>query len=308
MIKIKRIRRPRGAVIHENSICLPVIRQNLDYFTFPGLSELDVVEHLFTTRTGGVSRGDLAEMNLSYSRGDDGENVLENYQRIARVLNCRTQDMVTSDQTHTVNIRTVTARDKGKGVVCARDYTDVDGLITDVPGICLVTLYADCVPLYFVDPVKRAIGLSHSGWKGTVKHMAVKTAEAMTEAFGCHPQNIHTAIGPSICQECYEVSDDVAEAFQEAFRGTDDILYEINSKGLYDCHDRSILVKGRDASKFRLDLWLCNLILLRKCGIPAENIEITDVCTCHNSSYLFSHRASGGKRGNLGAFLMLKKY
>ena len=122
----------------------------LEYLTLPMLENLGMVKHLISTRLGGVSKGDLSTMNLSFSRGDGPENVLENYRRIAKVLDCEVEDMVASDQTHTTNVRQVTEADKGKGILCPRNYSDVDGMITDVPGVVLVTYYADCVPLFFV--------------------------------------------------------------------------------------------------------------------------------------------------------------
>ena len=121
------------------------------------------------------------------------------------------EDMVLSKQTHTTNVRVVTEEDKGKGVIRERDYTDVDGMITNVPGICLVTSYADCVPLYFVDPVKKAIGLSHSGWRGTVGKIGKNTVQLMQENFGSKPEDLLAAVGPSVCMDCYEVSEDVIE-------------------------------------------------------------------------------------------------
>ncbi len=127
------------------------------------------------------------------------------------------EDMVLSKQTHTTNVRVVTAEDKGKGVMRERNYTDVDGMITNVPGICLVTSYADCVPLYFVDPVKKAIGLSHSGWRGTVGKIGKNTVQLMQENFGSKPEDLLAAVGPSVCMDCYEVSEDVIEQFKEAF-------------------------------------------------------------------------------------------
>ena len=125
--------------------------------------------------------------------------------------------MVLSKQTHTTNVRVVTEEDKGKGVMRERNYTDVDGMITNVPGICLVTSYADCVPLYFVDPVKKAIGLSHSGWRGTVGKIGKNTVQLMQENFGSKPEDLLAAVGPSVCMDCYEVSEDVIEQFKEAF-------------------------------------------------------------------------------------------
>lgn len=262
-----------------------------EYLTFPMLEQLGSVSHLISTRTGGVSEGELSTMNLSFTRGDREENVLENYRRIARVLHCEPKDMVGSHQTHTTNIRRVTAADKGKGIVCERDYCDIDGLICNEQGIVLVTYYADCVPLFVVDPVNRAIGLAHSGWRGTVNKMGRCMVEAMREQFGSNPAQLYAAVGPSICRECYEVSEDVAEQFAEVFTGTE---------------RDNIVTPGRQEGKYQLDLWLANECIFRECGIPREQISVTDICTCCNSEYLFSHRASGGRRGNIAAFLMLK--
>lgn len=253
----------------------------LEYLIFPMLEQTGIVDHLFSTRLGGVSEAELGSMNLSYSRGDKKENVDENFQRIAAVLGRSSEDIVCSDQTHTVNVRKVTGADRGKGVLYPRDYTDVDGLITDEPGIVLATFYADCVPLFFVDPVHRAIGLSHSGWRGTADKMGAETIRQMAECYGTNPADVIAAIGPSICQECYEVSEDVARFFHEE---------ELTAK---------------ENGKYQLDLWKANRRVLMDAGVKPEHISVTDICTCCNPQYLFSHRASHGRRGNLGAFLML---
>ena len=203
-----------------------------------------------------------------------------------------------SDQTHTTNIRHVTEADKGKGLLRPRDYTDVDGMITDEPGIVLSTFYADCVPLLFVDPMKRAVGLSHSGWKGTAGGMGRKTVEAMEKAFGSRPEDILVGIGPSICQDCYEVSEDVAEAFRNLLSGEE-------MKKVKTITEEQIL-KDKRNGKYQLDLWKANEIIFREAGIRRENIHITNICTMCNSDYLFSHRKVGEERGNLAAFLCLK--
>lgn len=262
----------------------------VEYLTFPLLEQTGIVRHLFSTRVGGVSTGIYSGMNLSYTRGDEKEAVDENFRRIARVLKCDVSDIVCSDQTHTVNLRVVSRQDSGKGILKPRDYTDIDGLLTDEPGLFLATFYADCVPLYFVDVKRKAIALAHSGWRGTVARMGRYVTEKMKEVYGTEPQDIVAAIGPSICQACYEVSEDVADAFAREFRG--------------DGQADEILV-SKGGGKYQLDLWRANEIVLTEAGIPAEQIQVTDLCTCHNSEYLFSHRASHGRRGNLGAFLGL---
>lgn len=280
-----------GEVLRQNAVRLEN-GQELEYLTFPSFEESGMVGHLVTTRLGGVSTGELATMNLSFTRGDREENVLENYRRIAGVLGCGVEAMVASHQTHTVNIRRVTAADKGKGILKPRDYENIDGLMTDERGIALATFYADCVPLLFLDPVHRAIGLAHSGWRGTVNRMGKCMAEAMAEAFGSNPAELTAAIGPSICRDCYEVGGEVAEQFWQAFGGRE--------------HCGRIVTRGKEAGKYQLDLWLANRLILEEAGIPGNSISVTDICTCHNSGYLFSHRGSRGHRGNLGVFLMLK--
>ena len=262
----------------------------LEYLTFPLLEETGMVKHLFSTRLGGVSKGIYASMNLSYTRGDEREAVDENYRRIADVLGCQMEDIVCSDQTHTTILMVAGRQDGGKGVTRSRDYHDVDGLLTDEPGIVLATFYADCVPLYFVDTKHRAIALAHSGWRGTVGRMGRCVVEKMKEVYGTDPADVVAAVGPSICQACYEVSEDVAGAFREEFRKPGQEQEILLSKG---------------GGKYQLDLWRANEIVLTEAGILPSSIQVTDLCTCHNSDYLFSHRASQGRRGNLGAFLGL---
>ncbi len=278
----------------ENQVTVP-------YLVFPGLEQTGIVKHLFTTRFGGVSVGEFASLNLSYTRGDDKACVDENYRRVAMALGCKVEDIVCSDQTHTANVRRVTAADKGKGVVISRDYTDVDGLITNERGIALATFYADCVPLYMVDTANKAIGLSHSGWRGTVQRIGAVTLQEMAKAYGTEPYNVKVAIGPSICQDCYEVSEDVAQEFSKEFPKVADYIVEFAKRGLGES-----LFYQKPNGKYQLNLWFANYIVFREAGVPDEQIEITDVCTCCNSELLFSHRASHGRRGNLGAFLMLK--
>ena len=261
-----------------------------EYLTFSLFEDTGLVRHLVSTRLGGVSNGIFSSMNLSYTRGDDKEAVDENYRRIAALLGCDVSDIVCSDQTHTTNIRVVNECDRGKGIVRPKDYTDVDGLITNVEGIVLATFYADCVPLFFIDVKNRAIGLSHSGWRGTVGRMGQITVDAMHREYGTRPEDVFAAIGPSICQDCYEVSEDVADAFRKEF-----------SKNGQS--EEILLDKGN--GKYQLDLWRANQIILEEAGIAPQKIQVTDICTCCNPDYLFSHRASQGKRGNLGAFLGL---
>lgn len=251
----------------------------------PLLEETGIVKQGFSTKLGGVSKGDCAAMNISTTRGDDPEAVNENRRRLAAAIGVEERKMVYTNQTHTTNVAVVDETNYGKTML------ETDGMITNVPGLCLVTFYADCVPLYFVDPVKRVIGLSHSGWRGTVHKMAIATVRTMQETFGCDPADIRSVVGPSICQECYEVSEDVIDEFRANYKKTDwDSLFYRKENG-----------------KYQLDLWRANEINLLDAGVKAEHMAVTNVCTCCNHELLFSHRYTKGKRGNLSAFLALKE-
>lgn len=251
---------------------------------YPLLEMSGVVNHGFSTKLGGVSTGHCASMNISTSRGDDPAAIEENRRRIANVIGVKPEHMVYTQQTHTTNVSIVTKEDRG------RILPETDGMITNDSEVCLVTFYADCVPLYFVDPVKKVIGLSHSGWRGTVNKMANVTIEKMQKEFGCEPADILAAIGPSICQDCYEVSEDVIEKFRENYKEEywDDIFYK------------------KDNGKYQLNLWKANEYNFLDSGIKPEHIAVTNVCTCCNPDVLFSHRITGFDRGNLSAFLSLK--
>lgn len=280
---------------YANEILKQHEKNGVEYLTFPLFDECSIVKHLFSTRIGGVSQGYFASMNLSTNGEEAKEVILENYRRIGNVLEEPVEHFVKSQQTHTINVMRVTKEDAGKGIVKELTYKDIDGLITNEPELVLSTTYADCVPLYFVDPVHRAIGLSHSGWRGTVAKMGQATLHAMKEAFGTEAKDVLCAIGPSICKDCYEVSEDVAEAFETAFS---DCLHLIK--------DDEELYYKKENGKYQLDLWTANKLVLLEAGVAEEHIQVTDLCTCCNPDYLFSHRASHGKRGLLGAFLMLK--
>ncbi len=262
-------------------------KNGVTFLTYPKLSKIPWAVHGFSTRLGGVSKGMYASMNLSFARGDEEADVRENYRRLSGAMGFSMEDLVTSDQTHTTNVRIVGEADRGNGITKPRPYQDVDGMITDVPGLVLATFYADCVPLYFVDTVHRAVGLSHSGWWGTVGKIGAVTVQKMREAYGTRPEDILAAVGPSICQACYEVSEDVAEEFQKSFAREqwDSLFYR------------------KDNGKFQLNLWEANRLIFLEAGILPEHISMPNLCTCCNPEFLFSHRASKGKRGNLGAFL-----
>jgi YfiH family protein len=254
------------------------------YLSYPLLERTGIVSHGFSTRFGGVSKGIYSSMNLSFAQGDAEEAVKENYRRMAVALGVAPENVVKPKQTHTTNVRRVTWENKEEL------FENVDGLVTNEKGLCLATTYADCVPLYFVDVAHQAIGLSHSGWRGTVGKIGAETLRVMQQEFDTNPKDVIAAIGPSICQDCYEVSEDVIEKFKEAFdeKYWNSLFFEKENK------------------KFQLNLWKANEIILTEAGVAKENIAITNVCTNCNPEVLFSHRASKGQRGALAAFLALR--
>lgn len=262
--------------------------EEIPYLTYPMFTELGI-RNGFSTRMGGVSSGVWESMNLSFTRGDNESDVRENFRRIGEAMGISCETMVFSQQTHTTNVRVVTEADRGMGITRPLEYTDVDGLVTNCPDVCLVTFYADCVPLFFVDSVKKVIGLSHSGWRGTVGKIGKVTVDLMRRQYGSNPEDIYAAIGPSICQDCYEVSEAVIARFRDNFK-------EENWKELF---------YQKENGKYQLNLWRANELVFEEAGILKEHIAVTNICTRCNKDKLFSHRVMGDKRGNLAAFLSL---
>lgn len=276
----------------EQPICLNQ-DSDIPYFYYPILMETGLVNHAFSTKIGGVSQGPYASMNFRKDAEDTDENVEENYRRFFKAFGADWNKGVMVNQTHTIEVREITA-DMIRPDRSLREkiaFYDVDGMVTNVPGVTLITSYADCVPLYFLDPVHKAIGLSHSGRRGTVNRMGKVTLEKMKALYGTDPADVIACIGPSICQDCYEVGEEVAEEFFKAFAPEE--------------HD--LILKTNDRGRYQLDLWKANELILLQAGIKPEHLAVTDVCTCCNHDLLFSHRYTQGLRGNLNAFLGLKE-
>lgn len=321
--------------IENHNKCCNINESNkVTYITFPKLEEYrDDLIHGFSTRLGGVSKEHLSAMNLSFTRGDDPDNVMENHKRFAAALGYDEKRLVFSDQVHKTEFHKVTEEDVGKGIIRESDIKEIDGLVTDVRNVPIITFYADCVPLMFYDPIHHVIAMAHSGWKGTIGRIGEKMVRYMESEYGSKPSDIICAIAPSICQECYEVSEDVALQFVEMFGVRDDVEEQridtdmitgncitgrkapeskCYSEAEYDSEleykvicDKELLYRKPDG-KYQLNLHkACELILL-EAGILKEHMDITDICTCCNPDFLFSHRASHGKRGNNAAVMMLK--
>lgn len=266
-------------------------KNNVTYMTFELLKG---VKHGYSTRLGGVSEGVFESLNLNFNRGDSDDNVQENFRRITAALEMNYERLCLSKQTHTTNVIVVDEKDAGNGIVRPLPYDDVDGLITNIKDMPLVTSYADCVPLFFYDPDKKVVALSHSGWRGTVGKIGKITILKMCEEFGCEPGNILCGIGPSICKDCYEVGSDVASEFVNEFG-------EAASKYIL----RPSVLNPNDKKKYMLDLWSACKIALLEAGVLEEHIEVTDYCTMCNPNLFFSHRVMGAKRGGQVAMISL---
>lgn len=262
-------------------------RNGIKYYSFPILSDTGLVTDAFSTREGGVSKGIYSKMNLSLKLDDNRADVMENIRLFCDALELNSKNIVMSNQTHSNKVRCVDERDIGTGIYKAAYTDDVDGLITNVSGIVLMTFYADCVPVYFLDEKKKVIALSHSGWRGTYNEITKNTIELMNEKYECEPENIKVVTGPCICKDCYEVSIQLGEQFANKFSDAQDAIEFSNNK----CHlDLSKIIKNTALS----------------CGIKKENFVISGICTCCQSELLHSHRATGGKRGLNAAVLCLK--
>jgi len=235
-------------------------------------------------RGGGVSTGPWTSLNLALHVGDEADAVLENRRRLSLAAGFAPEAWTCAEQTHENRVRLVTASDRGAGRLSRETaFPATDALITREAGILLVTFHADCVPIFFFDPARRAVGLAHAGWRGTASRVAIRTVEAMEEAFGTRPGDLLAAIGPSIGPCCYEVGEDVAGAI-----GVPEATREAG---------------GRAGGRFLLDLKEANRQFMIKAGLAPNRIEVSGYCTCCRTDLFFSHRGEGGRTGRLAAFI-----
>ncbi|MCL2566228.1 MAG: peptidoglycan editing factor PgeF [Defluviitaleaceae bacterium] len=239
-------------------------------------------KHCFSTRIGGVSKGHSASLNFR-AKDESRENLTENYKRICAAASLSFDGLTFSYQEHGANIRTITASDRGKGLHKKRDYSNIDGLITNEPNICLTTFYADCTPVFLADPVTQAVGLIHAGWRSTYLEIAKRAVEEMVREYNTNPENILAGIGPSICCSCFEVDKPVYDKFA--------------------AYTNYIAPKNQTADKYIIDLKGINSQMLIDAGLKESNIEISPLCTKCNDRLFYSHRRDGDNRGSMAAFM-----
>ena len=264
--------------------------KGVPFLTYNRLSQIDFIRHAFSTKHGGVSTDEWTSMNFAFSRGDKPENVIENYKIFSNAVGFDYNSLVTSSQDHNTYVRPVTKNECGIGIWREKDMLSVDALITNEPNVTLVTHYADCTPLFFVDTVGKAIGLAHAGWRGTVGRIGEEVIKKMTSLYGTNPKDVVVAIGPAISKCCYEVDKDCAENFY-------------NLKDL----DNSKFIFPQNEVKYMIDLLETNRQIVMKAGVKKENIVLSDLCTKCNSDLLWSHRATNGHRGTMCAFMCIEK-
>ena len=265
------------AIILHREAGLSVLRSEL----------LAPLPHGFSTRPGGVSPAPWDSLNLGPSRGDEMENVRENYRRFCAVLGTDPERAVLSQQTHTANVRRVTAEDAGKGLSRPRDYRDVDALITDVPGLALTVFSADCGVILLHDPVHQAVGAVHAGWRGCAAGILERTVQAMTAAFSTEPAGLLAALGPCIGPCCFESDADVPQAMRAALGA-----------------DAEPFLSWR-APKWHIDLAGLNRQWLLRAGLRPEHIEVSGLCTACRPELFWSHRKMGERRGVQAAMIAL---
>lgn len=253
----------------------------LEYLTAEGIC----VPHAFTTRLGGVSTGALHSLNLGMHRGDDEENVAQNFHILSRAIGFDPKNLVLSHQVHTDIVRTV-SRSDAQGLD-HHTYPECDALITCDPGTALVIFTADCTPILLHDPVTGAVGAVHAGWRGTAAQIAEKAVLAMKNAFGCDPIHIRAAIGPNIGPCCFETDREVPDAMMNAYGAAAKMwIHPVRNK-------------------YYVNLKELNALSLRNAGVT--HIEISLECTACQNLRFWSHRITQGNRGSQGAVIVCKE-
>ena len=245
-------------------------------YTVPVLDRTGLVKTGFSTRFGGVSEGRFESLNFSFITGDKRENVVENYRRYANALDINTKSMVLTKQIHKDVIHIAAKEDFGGMVERECELPHADALITNMKNVTLVKFSADCPIIYLLDTKKKAVGLIHSGWRSTELNIVAKTINKMEKEYGCNPENMLSAIGPSIESCCFEVGDEVAEIFTEGY-------------------GEGVIERGYE--KPHVDLKKVLTMQLLSSGIKRSHIAYSDICTGCNIDEFHSYRITKGECG-----------
>jgi polyphenol oxidase len=263
--------------------------KNIPFTQFENLiSFQDSIEHFVTTRNSSFQTSASSYFTIGLNGVIDNATVLKNRKLIADQFSFTPDSYVFAVQVHKNKVAVVKDEDKGKGAFERSSYlSDIDAMITNHKGICIVTQAADCVPILFFDPVKRVIGCAHAGWKGTIAKISAEVVKTFTLEFGSNPKDLIVGIGPSIGPCCYEVGEEVVKMVNDTFSSKD-----------------GLIIENEKYSKPVFDLWEANKRTLIDSGVNPKNIELAELCTkCHNR-FFFSARA--GDKGRFGAGIILK--
>ena len=225
-----------------------------------------------------------------YTSGLCGEWVEERFERLAALLDIECSSMVMANQHHTDKVIVMGKEDAGYGIIRPHDEYYFDAMITAQPEVMLCVHTADCVPVVLLDPVKRVIGVAHSGWMGASKRIAGKTVRKMVDEYKCRPEDIICAMGPYNHSCCYEVGEDVLGCFRESFS---------------DIECGMLFKKKNDMGKYMLDLGSAVSLSLQQEGVNPENIYDEDCCTYHTSTFS-SWRRTGDKKNQILTYIMLQ--
>jgi YfiH family protein len=252
----------------------------LRYYTFDSFDEAGITHAVFT-RQGGVSPEPWDSLNLGGTVGDDSVRVAQNRQLIFNSIGRDPGTLFDVWQVHSAEVAYAIAPRK-----LNVSHSQADAILTDKSDVTLLMRFADCVPILMYDPIKRVAGIVHSGWPGTVKRVARAAVEAMQEAYGCHPCDIISAIGPSIGAHHYQIGTDVEEQVRNTFG-----------------YDASALLPSANGG-VQFDLWAANRLVLEDCGV--RQVEVAGLCTvCHPEDW-YSHRGDKGRTGRFGALIGLR--
>lgn len=247
-----------------------------------------LVRQGFTSRRGGVSEGPYSSLNLAFHVGDDPERVRENRRRLAAAAGFNPEKVVTGEQVHGQHVAVVGQEEAGRGALDRESALPAtDGLVTAEKGIVLTTFYADCVPLFFLDPVRRVVAVSHAGWRGIAHGIGPRTVEVMVEEAGCRVENIMAGIGPAIDSCCYEVDEKVKDEVTRNFPSLGEVF------------------RPSRPGHFWFDPAGAACRQLLASGIKEENVFRAGMCTSCRRDLFFSHRGEGGKTGRMAAFIGL---
>ncbi|WHY88008.1 peptidoglycan editing factor PgeF [Neobacillus novalis] len=269
----------------------PFVLKNQSYLTieswtkqFPGLSAG------ITTKRGGESKGSFETLNLGFHVGDEKSSVCLNREKVAELLEFPLNCWVGAEQTHDIAVKKITKADRGKGSNSyEHSFKGTDGFYTNEEGILLTLCFADCVPLFFIAPEKKMIGVAHAGWKGTVGKIANEMIQAWGRE-GIKPEEIIVAIGPSICEKCYLVDERIINLVENTLVDKGRLPYNLIEEGQYS-----------------LDLRELNRQILLEAEVPNQNILSTGFCSSCNQEEFFSHRRDQGGTGRMLSFIGWKE-